>query len=67
MTCVQKLSVRCSYGTKNIKMYKSNLVQRRMVLVVNFIVFLKLLLFLFCFVVVILDLEHDVKAIFHLP
>ena len=36
-------------------------VQRRMALVVNFFVFLKLLFF--CFVVAICDLMHDVEAI----
>ena len=40
-------------------------VQCRMVLVVNFFVFLKLLYF--CFVVAICDLVHHVEAIFYLP
>ena len=40
-------------------------VQRRMVLVVNFFVFFKL--FIFCFVVAIFYLVHNVMAIFHLP
>ena len=39
-------------------------VQGRMVLVVNFFVFLKLLFF--CFVVAIVDLVHNVEAIFPL-
>ena len=38
--------------------------QGRMVLVVNFFVFLKKL---FCFVVAIFSLMHNVEAIFHLP
>ena len=37
-------------------------VQRRMVLVVSFFVFLKLFFF-FCFVVAILDLVHDAESI----
>ena len=41
-------------------------IQRRMVLVVNFFIFLKKKFF-FCFVVAICDLVHDVEAIFHLP
>ena len=40
-------------------------VQRRMVLVVSFFVFLKL--FFFCFVVAILDLVHDVEFILPFP
>ena len=40
-------------------------VQRRMVLVVNFFIFLKFKLL--CLVVAICDLVHDVEAIFHLP
>ena len=39
-------------------------VQRRMVLVVNYFVFLKLFILV---VVAISDLVHDVEAIFHLP
>ena len=39
--------------------------QRRMVLVINFFVFVTLLFF--CFVVDICDIKHDVEAIFHLP
>ena len=37
-------------------------VQRRMISVVNFFVFVRLL---FCFVVAICDLVHDVETIFH--
>ena len=40
-------------------------VQRRMISVVNFFVFLRFLFF--CFVVAICDLVHDVETIFHLP
>ena len=39
-------------------------VQCRMVLVVNFFVFLKL--YIFCFVVTICDVVHDVESIFQL-
>ena len=38
-------------------------VQRRMISVVNFFVFLRLLFF--CFVIAIYDLVHDVESIFH--
>ena len=37
--------------------------QRRMISVDNFFVFLR---FLFCFIVAICDLVHDVETIFHL-
>ena len=40
-------------------------VQRRMISVVNVFVFLRIIIF--CFVVAICDLVHDVKAIFHFP
>ena len=40
-------------------------VQRNMILVVSFFIFFSI--FLFCFVVAIFDLVHDVKAIFYLP
>ena len=39
-------------------------VQRRMISVVSYFVFLEI--FIFCFVVVICDLVHDVETIFHL-
>ena len=39
-------------------------VQRKMISVDNFFVFLRLLFF--CFVVAIFDLVHDVETIFHL-
>ena len=40
-------------------------VQRRMDLVVNFFLCLKLKFF--CFIVAMFDLVHDVKAVFQLP
>ena len=39
--------------------------QRRMISVVIFFVFLRI--FIFCFVAVICDLVHDVETTFHLP
>ena len=41
-----------------------HVVQRRMISVYNFFVFLRLLFF--CFVVAICDIVHDVETIFHL-
>ena len=60
----QKILALCSTQTQ-ISLGKGQGVQCRMVLVVNFFVFLKLNVF--CFVAAILNPVHDLEAIFHLP
>ena len=47
-----------------VKIYKPRCLRSTMVLVVIFPIFE---IIIFCFVVAICDLEHDVEAIFHIP
>ena len=62
-SCEKQVFLRC--GTIQYINSQGVHVQRRMVLVVNIFVFLKLLFF--CFVDAIFDLVHDVEATFPLP